>query len=72
VTSNIGAVQTTNEWGEIVKGFPVDGKWQQAFVDATIKTMEMDDKEREEKQAQAACRFDWDVICDEWERVITQ
>lgn len=72
VTSSIGAVQTTNEWGKIIKGFPGNGKWQQDFVDAIIEIMEMNNDEREEKQAKAASRFDWDVICDEWERVISQ
>lgn len=71
VTSSIGAVQTTNEWGTIIEGMPGNGKWQNAFVDAVIETMDLDDFERGQKQRAAANRFDWEIICDEWERLIS-
>lgn len=73
ITSDIGALSTTNEFGKIVPGDPHNLSWQKTFVDAVIK-LALDQKRltalAEDGMAKAAKRFDWDVICDEWERVI--
>jgi glycosyltransferase involved in cell wall biosynthesis len=68
VTSQTGALKSTNEFGFQFEGNPAAADWQKRFVDkvawvlnnGTNKTM----------QRYARRRFDWDLICRQWENLI--
>jgi glycosyltransferase involved in cell wall biosynthesis len=73
ITSGMGALETTNEFGLIVPGEPKDPNWQRSYIDIVIATVL--DQDRLTKQALkganlARDRFDWERICDQWESVI--
>lgn len=73
ITSDMGALATTNEFGLIVPGNPEDPIWQRAYIDVVLATVRdqaglIDKAKSGIKLARA--RFDWERICDEWERVI--
>jgi glycosyltransferase involved in cell wall biosynthesis len=73
ITSDVGALVTTNEFGLIVPGDPIDPAWQKAYIDIVIATAldqgRLTDKaEKGIKLARA--RFDWERICDQWEELI--
>jgi glycosyltransferase involved in cell wall biosynthesis len=70
VTSNAGALRTTNEWGTIIEGLPADRSWQQAFVDSIVSAMSISDTLRQVMRAEAQIRFDWNSICEKWEQLI--
>jgi glycosyltransferase involved in cell wall biosynthesis len=73
ITSDAGALATTNEFGFIVPGNPEDPTWQKIYVDLVVTAaLDQDvliDKAKEGIKL-ARERFDWDRICDEWEQVI--
>lgn len=73
ITSDAGALATTNEFGLIVPGNPEDPTWQRIYVDlvvaAALDQNILIDKAKEGIKL-ARVRFDWDRICDEWEGVI--
>ena len=68
VTSDFGALPTTNEWGRVLVGHPMDGKWQRAFVDNVVGALLADDAP--DIAGRARERFDWDAICERWENLI--
>ncbi len=70
VTTETGALATTNQWGQIIEGSPLGAEWQRQFVDAACATMDMAGPDRQQRQAQAARRFDWEAICGRWETLI--
>jgi glycosyltransferase involved in cell wall biosynthesis len=73
ITSDVGALATTNEFGLIVPGDPQDPAWQRSYVDIVIATALDQDRLTDKATAGiklARQRFDWERICDEWEGVI--
>jgi glycosyltransferase involved in cell wall biosynthesis len=72
VTSDFGALPTTNQWGTVLVGHPMDGKWQTAFVSQVVELLEDDSlgTQAGAMAKQARSRFDWDVICGQWEHLI--
>jgi glycosyltransferase involved in cell wall biosynthesis len=73
VTSDMGALATTNEFGIIAPGNPEDPAWQRKYIDTVLATIQ-DQAGLIEKATRgvklARERFDWNRICDEWEKVI--
>ena len=70
VTPPIGALSSTNKWGTVITGNPMDSEWQDHFVRATVNTIEQDKKIRKVHQRKAKKRFDWHKICEQWEQLI--
>ncbi len=73
ITPDIGALQTTNEWGTILQGDAMDPAWQKMYIDIVIAMALDQDRLKELQLASikgARQRFDWERICDEWEGVI--
>lgn len=71
LTSEAGALKTTNQYGDKLPGNPYDPTWQKRFTDLVLKYME--DQEALTAKAKlgmdaARRRFDWDVIAKEWEK----
>lgn len=73
MTSTIGALETTNEFGLQLPGNPQDPAWQKSYTDLVIATA-LDQERLSGKAAKGARlareRFDWERICDEWEAII--
>lgn len=73
ITPDIGALQTTNQWGTILSGDAMDPSWQRKYVD-TVIAMALDQDRLKELQLVsikgARSRFDWERICDDWENLI--
>jgi len=68
VTSSIGALQTTNEWGYLIDGHPDANSWKEQFLEWVIDVLHSPfDGEMQKK---AAARFDWNRICEQWEKLI--
>ena len=73
VTSSVGALETTNEFGLIVPGDPYDPAWQKRYIETVIELAQDQDELTRLAQAgmvKARERFDWHKICDEWEEVL--
>lgn len=72
VTSDFGALPSTNQWGRVLAGHPLDGEWQQSFVEAVVELLEDDtlDAQGRAMAKQARSRFDWETICEGWEHLI--
>lgn len=73
MTSEIGALATTNEFGFILPGNPDDPAWQRAYTQIVIATLLDQDRltrKASEGAKLARRRFDWERICTEWEEVI--
>lgn len=70
VTPPIGALASTNRWGTVVSGNPMSGDWQDQFVRAVVNSIEQNDRVRAINQEKARQRFDWNVICKQWENLI--
>lgn len=75
VTSTAGALSTTNEWGIQIPGNPSQhGGWAAQFVQSIINVMDLINNQGKpvgEAIAQKAReRFDWEVICSEWEYLL--
>lgn len=67
VTSDFGALRTTNEFGTIVPGHPIEGGWQREFTQQAVEAaangpLPMGDG--------PTARFNWHRICGEWETLI--
>lgn len=69
VTSDRGALPTTNRWGTVLGNNVLDGNWQRDFVEAVIAAMNMQPVERARMQAAARQRFDWNHIASQWEHL---
>lgn len=73
ITPDIGALQTTNQWGTILPGDAMNPAWQKMYIDIVI-AMALDQDRLKELQLvsikSARARFDWEKICDKWENVI--
>lgn len=70
VTSPIGALSTTNKWGAVISGNPIDKAWQNRFVATVVEAIGADEDARRMEQEKARQRFDWNRICEQWESLI--
>lgn len=68
VTSEMGALRTTNEWGVRLAGNPASPAWQEEFVELVVEAIETEGPLPELGGPRK--RFDWQRICEEWERLI--
>jgi len=66
ITSGLGALPTTNQWGEVLPGNILDGAWQEAFINRVCSRLDTGPAGSDE----AARRFDWQTICGQWEHLI--
>lgn len=71
ITSPTGALETTNEFGFLLRGNILASRWQSLFVEAVVAGLRLTDAERLEMQSKARARFDWEVICAQWEILLT-
>lgn len=68
ITSDLGALPTTNQWGTVLGRNLLDNSWQNGFVDAVCAVFNgWYDREMSQK---AIARFDWQTICGQWEHLI--
>jgi glycosyltransferase involved in cell wall biosynthesis len=69
VTSRIGAVETTNEFGTLIHGHPTETGFVDSFVEWTVRYLQDPDlRDRQiEMQGKAEERFSLDRILAEWE-----
>jgi glycosyltransferase involved in cell wall biosynthesis len=69
ITSQTGALRTTNSFGVQIAGHPTESSFVDAFVDATVRHLQ--DPDLQEKQIdmhkRAVARFSLDRILEEWE-----
>lgn len=72
VTTTFGALESTNEWGVQIDGMPIGADFDNRYVDAVIETLEMEPAARQDRMKAARRRFDWDGICEQWERLISE
>ncbi len=72
VSSDFGALPTTNQWGTVLAGNPLDGNWQREFAGRIAQLLLGDDFDDKSQAAMAGARarFDWDAICGDWEEMI--
>jgi len=73
ITPDIGALETTNQWGTILEGDAIDPAWQIRYIDIVIAMILDQDKLKELQLVSikaARTRFAWERICDEWENII--
>lgn len=75
LTSDLGALQTTNQFGAILPGHPADPAWQRDFTALTIETLK--DQRWLTSRAEyciehARERFSWHKIIDDWEIIIEE
>jgi glycosyltransferase involved in cell wall biosynthesis len=73
ITPDIGALQTTNQWGTILPGDATDPTWQKMYVNLVIAIALDQDRLKDLQLASikaARTRFDWERICNDWERLI--
>lgn len=71
VTSAIGALPTTNQWGTVLEGNILDGEWQARFIDAVENELRFArNYDNKHVQCEAVKRFDWNTICQQWEHLI--
>lgn len=68
ITSGLGALPTTNQWGEVFSCNLLDSEWQERFVAAACHYLNQEVEE--EMQQRARARFDWQTICAQWEHLI--
>lgn len=74
ITSNAGALPSTNEFGIIIPGEPTRPAWVSQFVERitvllTSERTYLEDRQRAAIQGGRA-RFDWNVIAEQWERLL--
>jgi len=75
VTSNIGALATTNFMGAQVQGMPtLTGDFRNRFIETIGKfvTLQQDEKDKliADCIQKSRVRFDWNRICEQWEELI--
>ena len=70
ITSEIGALKTTNE-AVYLQGDPSSEDWQKELVDQMFLMLTLDtDWKLARLRDRARQRFDWQRICNQWERLI--
>lgn len=72
ITSETGALATTNEFGVIIRGNPASPAWQAKYVETVLEWAR--DQEGLTAKAEAGMvkareRFGWEAILDQWEAV---
>lgn len=69
ITSKIGAVETTNEFGVQISGHPTEVSFVDTFVEAAVRRLQYPDlhEEQIEMQKLAEERFSLERILQEWE-----
>jgi glycosyltransferase involved in cell wall biosynthesis len=76
VTSDTGALVTTNEFGVIVSGNPKTGSWVENFASRITSLLTSEHDYLEQRQAAmmrgAKTRFDWQRITDRWEELFEE
>lgn len=71
VTSDQGALPTTNQWGIVLPGNLLDGEWQAQFVsEVSAQLLHGHSIMPQQMQRHAKARFDWNTICEQWEHLI--
>ena len=70
VTSSIGALPTTNQWGTIIWGESFSHQWCDLFIDTMVEALNIESSNIEIMRAEARKRFDWQRICEQWETLI--
>lgn len=70
VTSAMGALPTTNEWGAVLWNNILGSDWQADFVKIVEIVLSDSVKSKERVQGKARARFDWQNICTQWEHLI--
>jgi len=68
VTSGMGALKTTNEFGRMQPGNPHDINWKRWFIDSVVESI--DNPMTKAAINKARKRFDWQRICKQWEALI--
>lgn len=68
VTSALGALPTTNQWGAMFDGSIIESSWQRSFINATCAYLQ--GETIQDMRQEAARRFDWNTICHQWEHLI--
>lgn len=69
VTSDLGALPTTNKWGSVIRGNLLDGGWQERFIEAVTCRLAVGYRYGD-MQRESRARFDWNTICAQWEHLI--
>lgn len=80
LTSDMGAIATTNEWGHQIEGNPENnGPWHGRFLNLVLAQLKAVDDEsstieayREQMIQGAKNRFSWERICDQWELMFAE
>jgi glycosyltransferase involved in cell wall biosynthesis len=70
VTSNLGALPTTNQWGVVLSGNLLGGEWQAQFVNEVCNQLKHGNVMDRVMQRESRTRFDWNTICRQWEHLI--
>jgi glycosyltransferase involved in cell wall biosynthesis len=73
ITSAMGALETTNEFGVTFTGHPEDLAWQKEYTAAVIELLSNQASlttRAEDCMRRARARFSWDKICDKWEKLL--
>ena len=68
ITSDLGALPTTNQWGTVLKGNMMESDWQNAFVNEVVSVLSCD--KWKDMNYFSSKRFDWNRICGQWEHLI--
>ena len=73
ITSDRGALTTTNEFGQIIAGNPASDLWIELFSNRIIETLTADRHSLQDKQLRmktgAARRFDYEKVAQRWEEL---
>jgi glycosyltransferase involved in cell wall biosynthesis len=71
VTSGLGALPTTNQWGPVLPGNILDGEWQALFINRVVDMLDFNGRPRVfDMQRESRARFDWNTICSQWEHLV--
>ena len=73
ITSDRGALTTTNEFGQIIAGNPASDLWIELFSNRIIETLTADRESLQDKQARmqlgAERRFSYEKVAERWEEL---
>lgn len=76
ITSDVGALLSTNEFGIIIPGSPKMASWVDAFASRIVSLLTTEKEYLQTRQDSmrlgARQRFDWDVIADRWEELFEE
>lgn len=76
ITTSLGALPTTNQWGALMPNNVLDNSWQGSYIetvssllDGSLEVMSIP-KMISDMRREAQERFDWQTICNQWEHLI--